>query len=180
MGNEIRKLDHALETPERPCLAVLGGVKVDDSIQVADNMLRNGIADALWPTGGVANLLLDLAGFDIGEPNRAFLKKELGKNWATTIKLAKALIDDHGNKVHLPVDLAANIEGNRVDIPLADFPIEPRFGTSASPPSSISRRPSRRQEPSSSMGLQVCLRTPISPWAPSRCSTPVPSPTATQ
>ena len=127
MGNEIRKLDHALETPERPCLAVLGGVNVDDSIQVADNMLRNGIADALWPTGGVANLLLDLAGYDIGEPNRAFLKKELDKNWASTIKLAKTLIHDHGDKIHLPVDLAANIEGNRVDIPLKDFPIEAPF-----------------------------------------------------
>ncbi|MGB1766921.1 MAG: phosphoglycerate kinase, partial [Poseidonia sp.] len=127
MGNEIRKLDHALETPERPCLAVLGGVKVDDSIQVADNMLRNGIADALWPTGGVANLLLDLAGYDIGEPNRAFLKKELDKNWASTIKQAKTLIEDYGSKIHLPVDLAANIEGNRVDIPLKDFPIEAPF-----------------------------------------------------
>ena len=108
-------------------MAVLGGVKVDDSIQVADNMLRNGIADALWPTGGVANLLLDLAGYDIGEPNRAFLKKELGKNWASTIKQAKTLIEDHGNSIHLPVDLAANIEGNRVDIPLKDFPIEASF-----------------------------------------------------
>ena len=108
-------------------MAVLGGVKVDDSIQVADNMLRNGIADALWPTGGVANLLLDLAGYDIGEPNRAFLKKELKENWASTIKQAKTLIEDYGNSIHLPVDLAANIEGNRVDIPLKDFPIEAPF-----------------------------------------------------
>ena len=127
MGNEIRKLDHALETPVRPCLAVLGGVKVDDSIQVANNMLSNGIADALWPTGGVANLLLDLAGYDIGEPNRTFLKKELGGNWSTTITLAKSLIQTYGDKIHLPVDLAANIEGNRVDIPLKDFPIEAPF-----------------------------------------------------
>lgn len=127
MGNEIRKLDHALESPVRPCLAVLGGVKVDDSIQVANNMLSNGIADALWPTGGVANLLLDLAGYDIGEPNRAFLKKELGGNWSTTINLAKSLIQTYGDKIHLPVDLAANIEGNRVDIPLKDFPIEAPF-----------------------------------------------------
>ena len=127
MGNEIRKLDHALERPERPCLAVLGGVKVDDSIQVADNMLRNGTADAVWPTGGVANLLLDLAGYDIGEPNRAFLKKELGTNWTSTLAMAKTLIEDYGNKIHLPVDLAANIEGNRVDIPLRDFPIEAPF-----------------------------------------------------
>jgi phosphoglycerate kinase len=108
-------------------LAVLGGIKVDDSIQVAENMLRNGIADALWPTGGVANLLLDLAGFDIGEPNRAFLKKELDKNWIDTLQRAKGLIEDYGNKIHLPVDLAANIEGNRVDIPLKDFPIEAPF-----------------------------------------------------
>lgn len=127
MGNELRKLDHALETPKRPCLAVLGGVKVDDSIEVASNMLRNGIADELWPTGGVANLLLDLAGFDIGEPNRAFLKKELGEHWARTIQQAQSLIHDHGNKIHLPVDLAANIEGNRVDIPLDEFPIEAPF-----------------------------------------------------
>ena len=127
MGNELRKLDMALESPERPCLAVLGGIKVDDSIQVAENMLRNGIADALWPTGGVANLLLDLAGFDIGEPNRAFLKKELDKNWIDTLQRAKGLIKDYGNKIHLPVDLAANIEGNRVDIPLKDFPIEAPF-----------------------------------------------------
>ncbi|MGB1587927.1 MAG: phosphoglycerate kinase [Poseidonia sp.] len=127
MNNELSKLDRALERPDRPCLAVLGGVKVDDSIQVAENMLRNGIADALWPTGGVANLLLDLAGYDIGEGNREFLKGAIGKNWQATVKQARDLIEDHGNKIHLPVDLAANIEGNRVDIPLENFPIEAPF-----------------------------------------------------
>ena len=124
MGNEIKKLDMALETPVRPCLAVLGGVKVDDSIQVADNMLRGGIADELWPTGGVANLLLDLAGIDIGDINRDFLKNELGDHWKTTVAKARTLIDDYGSKIHLPVDVAANIEGNRVDLKVKDLPIE--------------------------------------------------------
>ena len=127
MGNELRKLDMALETPKRPCLAVLGGIKVDDSIQVADNMLRNGIADALWPTGGVANLLLDLAGYDIGEGNRSFLMNEMGKNAQATIQQARTLVLDHGDKIHLPVDLAANIEGNRVDIPIDKFPLDAPF-----------------------------------------------------
>lgn len=127
MGMELKKLDQALENPQRPCLAVLGGIKVDDSIQVANNMLRNGIADALWPTGGVANLLLDLAGFDIGDVNRNFLKKELGENWPETIRQARDLITDYGDKIHLPVDVAANIDGNRVDIPLDKFPIEAPF-----------------------------------------------------
>jgi phosphoglycerate kinase len=124
MGNEIRKLDMALETPVRPCLAVLGGVKVDDSIQVADNMLRGGIADELWPTGGVANLLLDLAGIDIGDINRDFLKNELGDNWKSTVAKARKLMDDYGAKIHLPVDVAANIEGNRVDLQVTELPIE--------------------------------------------------------
>jgi phosphoglycerate kinase len=127
MNNELSKLDQALETPKRPCLAVLGGVKVDDSIEVAENMLRNHIADALWPTGGVANLLLDLAGYDIGEGNRAFLKSQIGDHWQATVKRAKELVNDHGNKIHLPVDLAANIEGNRVDVSIDDFPLEAPF-----------------------------------------------------
>ena len=124
MGNELRKLDMALENPKRPCLAVLGGVKVDDSILVAENMLRNGIADEVWPTGGVANILLDLAGFDIGEVNRDFLKNELKEAWAPTVQRARDLLNQHGSKIHLPVDVAANIEGNRVDLPLADLPLE--------------------------------------------------------
>ena len=51
MANEIRKLDLALERPARPCIAVLGGVKVDDSIAVAENMLRNEICDVLVAKG---------------------------------------------------------------------------------------------------------------------------------
>ncbi|MCH1540241.1 MAG: phosphoglycerate kinase [Candidatus Poseidonia sp.] len=124
MGNEIKKLDHALETPIRPCLAVLGGVKVDDSIQVAHNMLSKGIADEVWPTGGVANLLLDLSGIDIGNINRQFLMNEIGDNWQLTVKAGKELVDKYGDRIHLPIDVAANIEGNRVDLMLKDLPIE--------------------------------------------------------
>ena len=123
MANEIRKLDRALERPARPCIAVLGGVKVDDSIAVADNMLRNGICDEVWVTGGVANLMVELAGHDIGLVNHDFLVGELGKQWYPTVEKAKALLVDFPEKVMLPVDLAANIEDNRVDISLAELPV---------------------------------------------------------
>lgn len=124
MKNEINKLDQALENPARPCLAVLGGVKVDDSILVADNMLRNGICDEFWPTGGVANLLLELSGFNIGTVNHDFLVNELGKNWHQTVETAKSLLSDFKEKIHLPVDVAANIEDNRVDLTTDELPIE--------------------------------------------------------
>ena len=124
MNNEITKLDRALENPNRPCLAILGGIKVDDSIAVADNMLRNNICDEFWPTGGVANLLLELSGHDIGSLNHDFLVKELGKNWHKTVETAKSLLADFKKKIHLPVDVAAHIEDNRVDIDVGELPIE--------------------------------------------------------
>ena len=120
MNNEITKLDLALQNPARPCLAVLGGIKVDDSIAVADHMLRNNICDEFWATGGVANLLLELSGYNIGSVNHDFLVKELGKNWHQTVETAKALIVDFKEKIHLPVD----IEDNRVDIEVEKLPIE--------------------------------------------------------
>ena len=124
MGQEIRKLDSALEDPQRPCMAILGGIKVDDSVTVADNMLRKGIADSVWVTGGVANMMVELSGVDIGELNHNFLVNELGDNYHSTVETAKSLLNDFSQKIHLPVDLAANIEANRVDLFLADLPVE--------------------------------------------------------
>jgi phosphoglycerate kinase len=124
MSQEIRKLDSALETPQRPCMVILGGIKVDDSVTVADNMLRKGIADSVWVTGGVANLMVELSGVDIGELNHNFLVNELGDNYHSTVETSKSLLNDFSQQIHLPVDLAANIEDNRVDLFLADLPVE--------------------------------------------------------
>ena len=123
MANEIRNLDLALENPARPCIAVLGGVKVDDSIAVAENMLRNEICDEVWVTGGVANLMLELAGHEIGLVNHDFLVGELGKQWYPTVEKAKSLLVDFPTRIRLPVDVAANIEDNRVDLPLDQLPV---------------------------------------------------------
>jgi len=98
-------------------------VKVDDSIAVADNMLRNDICDEVWVTGGVANLMIELAGHDIGLINHDFLVGELGKQWYSTVEKAKALLADFPGKIRLPVDVAANIEDNRVDMSLDQLPI---------------------------------------------------------
>ena len=149
MGNEIRKLSTALETPERPCFQPFSGasrwtIPFRSLTTCCATASPCAVALVVWRT------CCWICGLRHRRAQPGFLKKELGKNWASTIKQAKTLIEDHGNSIHLPVDLAANIEGNRVDIPLKDFPIEAPFGTSASTPSSTSRRPSSKQEPSSS------------------------------
>jgi len=48
---------------------VLGGTKVDDSIDVARNVLDKGIADNVIVIGVVANVFLIAAGYNIGKPS---------------------------------------------------------------------------------------------------------------
>ena len=124
MKREIDALDLALETPARPCIAVVGGIKVEDSISIADNMLRKGIADQIWPTGGVANLLIEYAGTDIGQANHDFLVNELGEAYHKTVETAKGMLNDFPEKIMLPSDLAANVEDNRVDLSVESLPID--------------------------------------------------------
>ena len=124
MSYELSKLNQALENPRRPCIAVLGGIKVDDSVIVADNMLRKAICDHVWVTGGVANLFLHLSGFDLGDVNVQFLKNELGDAWDTTVLTASKLLTDFPECVIMPSDVAANVEGNRVDLLINQLPIE--------------------------------------------------------
>ena len=121
---ELAVLEKTVEAPHRPCLGIFGGIKVDDSILVADNMLRNGTCDEIWVVGGVGNLLLELDGVDIGEINHDFLVKELGSKWTSTISLAKSMMRDFREKIVLPVDVAANIEGERVDFQIEKLPVE--------------------------------------------------------
>ena len=123
MAHEIRQLDVALESPARPCIAVLGGIKVDDSIEVALNMLNNSIADEVWLTGGVANLAIHLSGHDIGDGNVEFLQNELKDAWEPTVDSAKSLLATYADRIVLPVDVAANVEGNRIDLKIEELPI---------------------------------------------------------
>ena len=123
MAHEIRQLDVALESPSRPCIAVLGGIKVDDSIEVAMNMLSKNIADEVWLTGGVANLAIHLSGYDIGDSNVEFLKNELKDAWEPTVEAAKSLLATYSENIVLPVDVAANVEGNRIDLSVKELPI---------------------------------------------------------
>ena len=124
MRKEIEALQRTLQKPERPSIAVLGGIKIDDSIAVAENMLRKGTIDGMWATGGVANLFLSLAGHHPGHISLDFLAGELGDKWGLTVDTAKSLWSDFSDVIHIPVDVAANVEGNRLDLSLNELPVE--------------------------------------------------------
>jgi phosphoglycerate kinase len=64
MEKELQYLGHALEAPERPFVAILGGAKVSDKIEVIENML--GKVDRLLIGGAMAYTFFKSRGVPIG------------------------------------------------------------------------------------------------------------------
>jgi phosphoglycerate kinase len=65
MQEELEQLSRALDHPERPLLAIVGGAKVSTKIDLLTNLVAK--VDALVIGGGMANTFLCARGFDIGE-----------------------------------------------------------------------------------------------------------------
>jgi phosphoglycerate kinase len=93
MEKELTFLGQALAAPARPFVAVLGGAKVSDKIEVIHNLL--GKVDWLLIGGGMANTFLKAQGKAVGE--------SLVEN--DKLEEAGTLLRDGGSKLILPVDV---------------------------------------------------------------------------
>jgi phosphoglycerate kinase len=65
MERELTYLGRALSNPARPFVAILGGAKVSDKIEVVDNLMK--IADAMLIGGGMAYTFLKAQGKAVGK-----------------------------------------------------------------------------------------------------------------
>ena len=96
MEKELHYLGLALGNPERPFVAILGGAKVSDKIEVIQNLLPK--VDALLVGGAMAYTFLmaqgKATGTSLTEPDKKELAAELLKQAASTGK-ALLLPDDH-------------------------------------------------------------------------------------
>jgi len=92
MDKEIEYLTKAVRNPARPCVAILGGAKVSDKIEVIQNLMK--VVDRLMIGGAMAYTFLRARGESTGkslvEPDK--------------IDLARELMAQAGVKLLLPVD----------------------------------------------------------------------------
>jgi phosphoglycerate kinase len=96
MEKELRYLGQALADPERPFVAVLGGAKVSDKIEVIENLLKK--VDALLIGGGMAYTFLKAKGISCGksmlEEDKVDLARQLLKR-AENAQVDLLLPEDH-------------------------------------------------------------------------------------
>ncbi len=95
MANEVGYMGKALSDPERPFVAVLGGAKVSDKLEVIQNLLPK--VDALVIGGAMAYTFLKAQGLDVG---KSLVEADL----VDTARDLKAQADARGLTLALPED----------------------------------------------------------------------------
>ena len=101
MEAELKALEAALGTPQRPVVAVVGGAKVSTKLDLLGNLVAK--VDHLVIGGGMANTFLVAKGVEVGT---SLAERDMAET-ALEI-LAKA--DETGCTVHLPVDVVVAAE----------------------------------------------------------------------
>ncbi len=96
MEEELNALNKALETPEKPVLAVTGGSKISTKLGVLENLIEK--VDYLVLGGGMANTFLYAKGVDMG-------KSLCEKDMINTAQEIMDKADKIGCEIILPIDL---------------------------------------------------------------------------
>ena len=110
MERELRAIGRVVEDPERPCVFVLGGVKVEDRIPVIRRVLRDGIADRVLVGGLVRDTFHLARGHD---PDKL---EALSDAERALVEEAGGLLDGYGDMIGMPIDVALDVKGERVEI----------------------------------------------------------------
>ena len=101
MQREIDHLVAALEKPERPVIALVGGAKVSTKIDLLQNLVKK--VDILFVGGGMANTLLFAQGVEIG---KSLCERDL----VDTARMILANAEESGCKIMLPSDVVLATE----------------------------------------------------------------------
>ncbi len=114
MEKEVRYLGMALEAPERPFVAVLGGAKVSDKIQVIESLLPR--VDALLVGGGMAYTFFKAQGLATA---KSLVEED-------KVELAKQLLARAEGKLILPTDhvvaAAFKADAETKTLPVSEIP----------------------------------------------------------
>ena len=92
MEQELQYLGRAVANPEHPYIAILGGAKISDKIDVVESLLAR--ADKVIIGGGMANTFLAAKGLN--------MQDSLVED--ASVETAKSIMEKAGDKLVLPVD----------------------------------------------------------------------------
>ncbi|MGV6817024.1 MAG: phosphoglycerate kinase [Thiotrichales bacterium] len=101
LAGELDALGKALDNPERPLAAIVGGSKVSTKLTVLESL--SSVVDQLVPGGGIANTFIAAAGFNVG---KSLYEADLIPEAQRLMEAAKA----KGGEIPVPTDVVVGKE----------------------------------------------------------------------
>ncbi len=117
--NELAALSTIMDHPQRPCVFILGGLKISDAFGMMKQVLEKGVADTILTTGVTGQIFLMAQKIQLGEASEEFIyDRSLDK----FISQARTYLEAYSDKIHFPQDVAVRIEENRKEIMIEQLP----------------------------------------------------------
>jgi len=110
MEAELRALNRVLDNPARPSIYLLGGAKVDDRIPVISRVLRDNVADTIL----IGGLVRDSFHMALGGMKKRC--ETLDEDGLKQVEQARAIMDRFPGKITLPIDVALDVNRERVEV----------------------------------------------------------------
>lgn len=109
MERELGALERAVRRIERPCVYVLGGVKPEEAFDIIEFALKSREVDSILTSGVIGNIFLYASGT---------IPMRVDKDLLESVSRAKRILEQAGNRIKYPLDVAIEAEGRREEIPV--------------------------------------------------------------
>lgn len=119
--DEVTALSGLASDPKRPCVFLLGGLKISDAFSMMEKVMADGTADRILTTGITANVMLIARSVDLGTPTTSFIND---RSLDAFIPRAAELLEAYGDRIEVPTDLAFDEDGERREVAVADLPAD--------------------------------------------------------
>jgi phosphoglycerate kinase len=121
MEREVTTLTTVFLRPKRPSTFIFGGTKFADALPVLEKLADRENVDNIVVAGLAGYSFLWILGRQIGSKTQKLASKDVTDE---IVARAKALIEKHPSKIHLPIDAAIDDDGNRKECSLEHIPAD--------------------------------------------------------
>lgn len=119
--NELKALSRVMNNPDRPCVFLLGGLKISDAFGMMKQVLSQGTADSVLTTGVIGQIMLMAKGKRLGDMSEKFIKE---RSLDKFVSQATEYLSLYSEKIYSPLDLAIDDKGKRKELTIEDLPAD--------------------------------------------------------
>lgn len=121
LTDELKALSAVMDNPARPCVFVLGGLKISEAFGMMKQILSQGVADSVLTAGITGQIMLMAQGKRLGDISEKFIKdRSLDK----FVPHAKEYFSLYPEKLFVPSDVAIDDNGKRKELSTQNLPAE--------------------------------------------------------